>query len=54
MTETITPIEVLKSRQNFSDYITKHSKEVTNDLLQGYPSRPLHIICPQLTQIQVD
>lgn len=50
MTETITPIEVLKSRQNFSDYITKHSKEVTNDLLQGYPSRPLHIICPQLTQ----
>ncbi len=50
MTETITPIEILKSRQNFSDYITKHSKEVTNDLLQGYPSRPLHIICPQLTQ----
>lgn len=50
MTETITPIEVLKSRQNFSNYIEQHSQDVIKNLLKEHPKRPLHIIYPQLTQ----
>jgi len=50
MTETLTPIEILKSRQNFSDYIETHSGEITTELLKDYPARELLIICSQLTQ----
>lgn len=50
MTETITAQEVLKSRQNFSNYIEKHKDKVIEELLKDYPNRGLHIICPQLTQ----
>lgn len=50
MTETITPIEILKSRQNFSDYIEKNADSVIQNLLKDYLSRPLQIIYPQLTQ----
>lgn len=50
MTETITGVEVLKSRQNFSNYIEEHSHSVIEKLLKDYPKRPLHIIYPQLTQ----
>ena len=47
---TITPIEVLKSRQNFSDYIEQNADTVIKNLLKDYPPRPLQIIYPQLTQ----
>ena len=50
MTETITATEVLKSRQNFSDYIEQNADTVIQNLLKDYPSRPLQIIYPQLTQ----
>lgn len=50
MTETITALEVLKSKQNFSNYIEQHSDTVIKDLLKDYPARPLQIIYPQLTQ----
>ena len=50
MTGTITPIEILKSRQNFSDYIEKNADSVIQNLLKDYPPRPLQIIYPQLTQ----
>lgn len=50
MTETITPIEVLKSRQNFADYIYQNTETLTRNLLLDYPSRPLNVIYPQLTQ----
>ena len=50
MTETITATEVLKSRQNFSDYIEQNADTVIKNLLKDYPSRPLQIIYPQLTQ----
>lgn len=50
MTETITALEVLKSKQNFSNYIEQHSQDVIENLLKDYPARPLHIIYPQLTQ----
>ena len=50
MTEAITAQEVLKSRQNFSNYIEKYKDDVINELLKDYPNRGLHIICPQLTQ----
>ena len=50
MTETITPIEILKSRQNFSDYIEQNADTVIKNLLKDYPPRPLQIIYPQLTQ----
>ena len=50
MTEAITAQEVLKSRQNFSNYIEKHKDDVITELLKDYPNRGLHIICPQLTQ----
>lgn len=50
MTETLTPIEILKSRQNFTDYIEAHSSEITTELLKDYPARELLIICSQLTQ----
>ncbi len=50
MTETITPIEVLKSRQNFSDYIEQNADTVIKNLLKDYPTRQLQIIYPQLTQ----
>ena len=44
MTETITATEVLKSRQNFSNYIEKHKDDVITELLKYYPNRGLHII----------
>ena len=50
MTETITAIEVLKSRQNFTDYIEHNADTVIQNLLKDYPSRQLQIIYPQLTQ----
>ena len=50
MTEAITAQEVLKSRQNFSNYIEKYKDDVITELLKDYPNRGLHIICPQLTQ----
>ena len=50
MTETITPIEVLKSKQNFSDYIEQNADSVIQNLLKDYPTRQLQIIYPQLTQ----
>lgn len=50
MTETITATEVLKSRQNFSDYIEQNADSVIQNLLKDYPSRPLQFIYPQLTQ----
>ena len=50
MIETITAQVVLKSRQNFSNYIEKHKDKVIEELLKDYPNRGLHIICPQLTQ----
>lgn len=50
MTETITATEVLKSRQNFSDYIEQNADTVIKNLLKDYPPRPLQIIYPQLTQ----
>ena len=50
MTETITPIEVLKSRQNFTDYIEHNADTVIKNLLKDYSPRPLQIIYPQLTQ----
>lgn len=50
MTETITPIEVLKSRQNFTDYIEANADGVIGNLFKDYPKRPLHIVYPQLTQ----
>lgn len=50
MTETITAQEVLKSRQNFSDYIEKHKDKTIEELLKDYPNRGLHIIRHQLTQ----
>ena len=37
MTETITAQEVLKSRQNFSNYIEKHKDKVIEELLKDYP-----------------
>ena len=39
MTETITPIEVLKSKQNFADYINANSDDYINELLKDYPNR---------------
>ena len=50
MTEAITATEVLKSRQNFSDYIEQNADTVIKNLLKDYPPRPLQIIYPQLTQ----
>lgn len=50
MTETIPALEVLKSRQNFSNYIEVHSPDVIENLLTDYAKRPLHIVYPQLTQ----
>lgn len=50
MTETITALEALKSKQNFSNYIEEHSSDVIQNLLKDYPARPLHITYPQLTQ----
>jgi len=50
MTEALTPIEILKSKQNFTDYIEAHSDEIIAELLKDYPSRELHIVYPQLTQ----
>lgn len=50
MTETITALEVLKSKQNFSNYIEQHAHDVIKNLITDYPARPLQIIYPQLTQ----
>lgn len=50
MTQTITAQEVLKSRQNFNNYIEEHSDDVIKNLLNDYPARPAHIIYSQLTQ----
>ena len=50
MTETITVLEVLKSKQNFSNYIEQHAHDVIKNLITDYPARPLQIIYPQLTQ----
>lgn len=36
MTETITATEVLKSRQNFSDYIEQNADTVIKNLLKDY------------------
>jgi len=52
MTETLTPIEILKSRQNFADYIEAHSDEIISKFLEGYPNRVLNIVIPQLTPTQ--
>lgn len=49
MTDTITPIEILKSKQNFSDFIEAESKPVIDNLLKDYPQRSVQIIIPQLT-----
>lgn len=49
MTETLTVVEILKSRQNFSNYIEEHSDELTAKLLENYPKRTIKIIAPQLT-----
>ncbi len=49
MTEAITSMEILKSKQNFSDFIEAKSKSVIDDLLKDYPQRSVQIIIPQLT-----
>ena len=49
MTETITATEVLKSRQNFSDYIEQNADTVIQNLLKDYPPRPLPDKTSQIT-----
>ena len=49
MTETLTTNEVLKSKQNFADYIKVHSEEIMSDVLNDFPERRIRIVIPQLT-----
>ncbi len=49
MTETITPIEILKSKQNFSDFIEANSEPIIKDLLKDCPQGSVHMIAAQLT-----
>lgn len=49
VTEKITPIEILKSKQKFSDFIEEKSQYVIDDLLKDCPHRGVQIVIPQLT-----
>lgn len=45
----ITLEEALKSKDNFSKFIDENSKECIKEALHDLPSRPLHIVIPQMT-----
>ena len=48
MTE-ITAIDILKSRQGFSEYIEKNSEQIINQITVDYPHRTIRVVYPQLT-----
>ncbi|MCD7780101.1 MAG: DUF4268 domain-containing protein [Candidatus Gastranaerophilales bacterium] len=50
MTDTFLPDEILKSRQNFSDYIEANSEKIISQITRDYPKHALNVVTAQLTQ----